>query len=123
MSATLTSDVTTLKALILRNPAILTLTDEDHDNADNATAGTIQRKNGEGREDSVNPKLLQYVIHVKSDSEKFLHIYVILKLKLIKGKAIIFVNDLERCYRLKLFLEQFSIRSCVLNRELPINSR
>ena len=34
-----------------------------------------------------------------------------------------FVNDVERCYRLKLFLEQFSIKSCVLNSELPLNSR
>jgi len=34
-----------------------------------------------------------------------------------------FVNDVDRCYRLKLFLEQFSIKSCVLNSELPLNSR
>ena len=46
-----------------------------------------------------------------------------LKLKLVKGKCLIFVNDLDRCYRLKLFLEQFSIKSCVLNSELPLNSR
>lgn len=48
---------------------------------------------------------------------------MILKLKLVKGKSIIFVNDVDRCYRLKLFLEQFSIKSCVLNSELPLNSR
>lgn len=50
-------------------------------------------------------------------------IYVILKLKLIKGKCIVFVADIDRGYRLKLFLEQFGTRSCVLNSELPINSR
>lgn len=49
--------------------------------------------------------------------------YVIYKLKLIKGKSIVFVADIDRCYRLKLFLEQFGIRSCVLNSELPVNSR
>jgi ATP-dependent RNA helicase DDX56/DBP9 len=49
--------------------------------------------------------------------------YVILKLKLIHGKCILFVNDVDRCYRLKLFLEQFSIKACVLNSELPLNSR
>ena len=48
---------------------------------------------------------------------------MIFKLKLIKGKCIIFVGDIDRCYRLKLFLEQFGIRSCVLNSELPVNSR
>lgn len=102
MSATLTADVTTLKSLVLRNPAILTLNEEAEDS------------------DSL---LSQYVLHFPTEAEKFLHIYVILKLKLIKGKAILFVNDVERCYRLKLFLEQFSVRCCVLNRELPINSR
>lgn len=103
MSATLTADVTTLKSLILRNPAILTLTEEETEDSDSL--------------------LSQYVLHLPTEAEKFLHIYVILKLKLIKGKAILFVNDVERCYRLKLFLEQFTIRCCVLNRELPINSR
>ena len=42
-----------------------------------------------------------------SEVDKFLLTYVILKLKLIKGKCIIFVNEVDRCYRLKLFLEQF----------------
>ena len=58
-----------------------------------------------------------------SEVDKFLLTYVMLKLKLIKGKCILFVNDVDRCYRLKLFLEQFSIKSCVLNSELPLNSR
>ena len=48
---------------------------------------------------------------------------MIVKLKLIKGKCIIFVGDTDRCYRLKLYLEQFGARSCVLNSELPVNSR
>lgn len=103
MSATLTADVKTLKTLILRNPVILTLTEEEAEESKNL--------------------LSEYVIHLPTETDKFLHIYVILKLKLIKGKAILFVNDVERCYRLKLFLEQFSVRCCVLNRELPINSR
>ena len=48
---------------------------------------------------------------------------MIFKLKLVKGKCIIFVGDIDRCYRLKLYLEQFGTRSCVLNSELPVNSR
>jgi ATP-dependent RNA helicase DDX56/DBP9 len=58
-----------------------------------------------------------------AEDEKFLLTYVIFKLQLIKGKCIIFVGDIDRCYRVKLFLEQFGIRSCVLNSELPVNSR
>lgn len=42
---------------------------------------------------------------------------------MIKGKCLVFVADIDRCYRLKLFLEQFGVKGCVLNSELPVNSR
>ncbi|KAI1005612.1 ATP-dependent RNA helicase [Podosphaera aphanis] len=100
MSATLTNEVETLKGLFCRNPAILKL-DEKEDE-------------GEGA--------VQYVVKCAED-EKFLLIYVIFKLQLVKGKCIIFVGQIDRCYRVKLFLEQFGIRSCILNSELPVNSR
>lgn len=100
LSATLTSDVDALKGFILRNPAILRLS-EPSSSADNLT---------------------QYSI-TTSEQDKFLMIYVLLKLKLIKGKALLFVNSVERGYRLRLFLEQFGIRSCVVNEGLPLNSR
>jgi len=51
------------------------------------------------------------------------HMVPLFDRRLIRGKTLLFVNDIERCYKLKLFLEQFSIRSCVLNSELPLNSR
>ena len=38
-------------------------------------------------------------------------------------KSLIFVNSIEKCYKLKLFLEQFGIKSCTLNSELPVKSR
>ncbi|KAK0457643.1 P-loop containing nucleoside triphosphate hydrolase protein [Desarmillaria tabescens] len=100
MSATMTEDVELLKGLTLRSPAILKLE--------------------QGEDEAAN--LTQYSVKC-SEVDKFLLTYVILKLKLIKGKCILFVNDVDRSYRLKLFLEQFSIKSCVLNSELPLNSR
>ena len=42
---------------------------------------------------------------------------------LLKGKGLFFVNTIDSGYRLKLFLEQFHIRSAVLNAELPLRSR
>jgi ATP-dependent RNA helicase DDX56/DBP9 len=48
---------------------------------------------------------------------------VILKLKLITGKVLLFVENVDRCYRVKLYLEQFGIKACILNPELPVNSR
>ncbi|KAI9837778.1 MAG: ATP-dependent DNA/RNA helicase [Sarea resinae] len=100
MSATLTTEIDTLKGLFCKNPVILRLEEGEEE--------------GEG--------VSQFMVKCAED-EKFLLAYVIFKLKLVKGKCIIFVGDIDRCYRLKLFLEQFGIRSCVLNSELPVNSR
>src|SRR5690606_32722982 len=100
--ATMTKEVEILKKFFLHSPAILRLND--------------------GAEDSTAGKLLQYCVKC-GEEEKFLLVYVIFKLKLIKGKTIIFVGDIDRCYRLKLFLEQFGLKSVVLNSELPVNSR
>jgi ATP-dependent RNA helicase DDX56/DBP9 len=100
MSATLKADISTLKGLFGINPKVVALDEE------------------EKGDESVS----QYVVKCAED-EKFLLCYAIFILKLIKGKMIIFVGDIDRCYRLKLFLEQFGIKSCVLNAELPVNSR
>lgn len=104
MSATLTEEVDELKTVVLRNPV------------------TVKLSDAESTRDGQLNKLTQYVVRTTED-DKFLLIYVILKLKLVKGKILIFVNDTDRGYRLKLFLEKFGIRSGVLNAELPFNSR
>lgn len=101
MSATLNEDINELKNKFCRSPAILKLNDDE-----------ITNKN----------KLVQYYVKT-TEFDKFLLAYVIFKLNLIKGKTLIFVNNIDRGYRLKLFLEQFGIKSCILNSELPINSR
>ncbi|SCV00530.1 LAME_0G10330g1_1 [Lachancea meyersii CBS 8951] len=102
MSATLNEDIQDLKTRFCRSPAILKLNEEE-----------ISKDQS---------KLLQYYVKV-SEFDKFLLCYVIFKLGLIKGKTLIFVNNIDRGYRLKLVLEQFGIRSCILNSELPANSR
>eukprot|EP01135_Chromosphaera_perkinsii_P012416 Nk52_evm27s2657 gene=Nk52_evmTU27s2657 len=101
MSATLSPEVDELKELIMHNPVVLKL------------------------EESILPeedKLAQFLIRCEKE-DKYLLIYSLLKLKILKGKTILFVNSVDKCYHLKLFLEQFSIRACVLNSELPLNSR
>ncbi|KAJ3107156.1 ATP-dependent DNA/RNA helicase [Phlyctochytrium bullatum] len=103
MSATVSADVQELKQLILRNPAILKLEDE-----------------GTGED-----LLTQYYLRC-GENEKFLITFFLLKLKVFPfgtGKVIVFVNNTDRCYKLKLFLEQFGIRSCALNAEMPLKSR
>lgn len=58
-----------------------------------------------------------------SENERYLIIFVVLKLRLIKGKCILFVNSVDKSYKLKLFLGQFGIDSKILNSELPLEHR
>ncbi|PHH69032.1 hypothetical protein CDD80_7060 [Ophiocordyceps camponoti-rufipedis] len=102
MSATLTAEMDPLKKIFYKS-GVPTLLD-------------VEEPDGEGA------GVTQLVTRCSED-DKFLLAYVIFKLRLVKGKCIIFVADVDRCYRLKLFLEQFGIRSCILNPELPVNSR
>ncbi|KAF2858963.1 DEAD-domain-containing protein [Piedraia hortae CBS 480.64] len=105
MSATLRTEIDALTKLLFpptaQQPTILDLSAEEAEE---------------------KPALAQYVAST-AEEDKFLLIYAIFKLRLIKGKAIVFVADTDRCYRVKLFLEQFGIRSCILNSELPANTR
>jgi ATP-dependent RNA helicase DDX56/DBP9 len=104
MSATLSPELNSLKNVVLHSPAILKLEEE--------------------KEDPVNKKgqLSQFYLSLPK-KDKNLVIYVFLKLGLLKGKGLFFCNSTDAGYRLKLFLEQFSIRSAVLNSELPLRSR
>jgi ATP-dependent RNA helicase DDX56/DBP9 len=100
ISATLTPEVQELKSMFCRDAEVVNIDEKE--------------EKGEG--------ITQYVVRCGED-EKFLLIFVVFKLKLIRGKSLIFVEDVDRSYRLKLYLEQFGIKSCVLNAELPVNSR
>lgn len=100
-SATLSDDVTNLKKLVLHNPVSLKLEEPSLPDA---------------------TQLTQYKILVEQE-DKFVLIYALFKLKLIQGKTIIFVNNVDKCFQIKLYLEQFGIPVCVLNSELPTASR
>lgn len=104
MSATSSDDVESLKKLYLHNPYILTLPEVD------------------GKDEIVPKNVQQFWIQC-SDRDKLLYILAILKLDLVQKKVLIFTNTIDMSFRLKLFLEQFGIKSAVLNAELPVNSR
>jgi ATP-dependent RNA helicase DDX56/DBP9 len=74
-------------------------------------------------EDTSKPDLLAEFYYVIPQEDKLLLMYTLLQLKLLKGKTLVFVQHIDTCFRLKLFLERFSIRSAVLNSELPHASR
>jgi len=100
MSATLSAELDKFKRVVLHNPAVLKLE---------------EAQEGGGH-------LLQFYLSCK-EADKFLTLYVFLKMGLLQGKGLIFVNDVNKCYRLKLFLQQFYISAAVLNSEVPLNSR
>lgn len=107
LSATLGADVRGLKELALRKAATISL-----DEASGVFGGS--------RDDEA--QLAQYYVGV-NDGDKDLVTYVMLKLGLLSGRGVLFVNSVDRCYKLKLFLDLFSIRTLVLNAELPLASR
>ena len=49
-------------------------------------------------------QLAQYVIKLEEE-DKFVLIYALFKLELIRGKTLLFVSSVDRCYKLKLYLE------------------
>lgn len=100
ISATLTPEVDQLRSTFAQDYAVVDIEDKE--------------EKGQG--------VTQYVVKC-GEEDKFLLIFVIFKLKLVKGKCIIFVQDVDRSYRVKLYLEQFGIKSCILNSELPVSSR
>jgi len=99
MSATLSPELEKFKRLTLHNPAILKLEEAES-----------------------SGHLVQFYLSAR-ENDKFLVLYVFLRLGLLQGKGLIFVNDVNKCYRLKLFLQQFGVQAAVLNAEIPLNSR
>ncbi|NWH56300.1 DDX56 helicase, partial [Geococcyx californianus] len=102
MSATFSPDVEALKELVLHNPVTVQPPEPP-------LPGSAQ--------------LRQFVVRCGTEEDKFLLLCALLKLRLLRGRALLFVGTLARCYRLKLFLEQFGIAACALNSELPARSR
>merc|ERR1711920_775206 len=99
VSATLSDEVKELKGLMLHKPAILKL--------------EMPRVSG---------KLTQFYYPCHK-SDKYLILYTLLKLQLVQGKLLMFVKNIDAAYRMKIFLERFSINSAVLNAELPHATR
>lgn len=79
LSATLNDEVTTVKSLYLHNPAVLKL------------------KESAELPDPI--QLEQYQISCQDEEDKFVLLYSIMKLQLVKGKSLIFVNTVNRCYK------------------------
>ncbi|KAF6140316.1 hypothetical protein GIB67_031072 [Kingdonia uniflora] len=105
LSATASADIEKLKNLWLHSQFIPILPE----------VGNIK--------DEIVPKNVQQSWIMCSYRDKHIYILALLSHKLVLKKVLLFVNTIDAGFRLKLFLEQFGIRSAVLNAELPENSR
>lgn len=79
LSATLNDEVETLKSIYLHNPAVLKL---------KSTAELPDTS-----------QLEQYEIKCNTEEDKYVLLYSIMKLQLVQGKSLIFVNTVNRCYK------------------------
>ena len=101
LSATITPDLDSIRALFLHNPETV-----DIQNDDAGSSGGLK----------------QFWLRC-THADKFLVMYALFKLNRIPGRSLIFVNSVDRGFRLRLFLEQFGVSAGVLNCELPLASR
>ncbi|KAK4538456.1 hypothetical protein CDCA_CDCA18G4481 [Cyanidium caldarium] len=105
VSATLDEEVEQLRALALRQPEAVRVEAEwDH----------------QGQSDA---RVQYWMARVQSADDKLLWLYTALRLRVLHGRMLWFVNDVASAYRLKLFLDRFGISSAVLNADLPARSR
>merc|ERR1719431_1729451 len=102
MSATLSENVEIIKKLTMKKHVTLKL-------AENSLPA--------------QQKLEQFQICLNEDFDKFLVTLAFLKLKILRGKSLIFVCGTNRSYKLKLFLKQFGVATVILSSELDAKSR
>ena len=77
VSATISEDVMNMKNIILNNPVILKLEEPD----------------------LVPESQLSHQRIMSEENDKPAILYALLKLRLVRGKNVIFVNSVDRCYK------------------------
>eukprot|EP01113_Clastostelium_recurvatum_P015110 TRINITY_DN1833_c0_g1_i6.p1 TRINITY_DN1833_c0_g1~~TRINITY_DN1833_c0_g1_i6.p1 ORF type:complete len:444 (-),score=117.33 TRINITY_DN1833_c0_g1_i6:360-1691(-) len=102
MSATLGAEMDGLKKLVLHAPAVLKLEEPETKEED---------------------RLKQYYVEVGSEDDQYLYTYGATRLNLLPGKLLIFVNSIDRAFKLRILLERMGVKTAMLNSMLPLNSR
>ena len=102
LSATMTEELAIIKTLLPHNLALVRLLNQE-----------LPEKK----------QLKQLFIRVGHRSDRFAVLLYLFMFKKIGGKCLIFCNSKKASYKLKLFLDSFKFSCCVLNDQLPFNSR
>lgn len=115
LSATLNKEVDSLKKMILHKPIFVDIKpetskddlDEDVDSAKQQTSGLLS----------------EYYTVCNGMVDKWLMLYILLKMNVIPRKCLIFVSEVDTAYSIKLFLEKFGMSCGVLTPILPAATR
>ena len=99
MSATLDEGVENLTKTVLNNPIFIDVTEKTE-----------------------SSQLSHYYIHV-TEENRYMVLYTLIQCQRLGKRILLFVNSINRGYKLRLFFERFGIRSSVLNSQLPVASR
>lgn len=66
---------------------------------------------------------VQHLISLDTTEKKYMLIYALVKLQILRGYIVIFVNSVTTAYKLKLFLYRFGQKAFLYNPELPVSTR
>ncbi|EME27917.1 ATP-dependent RNA helicase [Galdieria sulphuraria] len=83
----------------------------------------IRIKHDVTQEERLQVLAKHHYVQVEKEQDKYLVVFALIKLQVLKGKILIFVNSVDKGFRLKLLLDQFYIHTSLLNAELPLLSR
>lgn len=115
LSATLNKEVDSLNKMILHKPIFVDIepetrehdSDEECDSAKQQTSGLLS----------------EYYTICNGMVDKWLMLYILLKMNVIPRKCLIFVSEVDTAYSIKLFLEKFGISCGVLTPIIPAATR
>ena len=112
ISATATEALASLTSLLMHDPTVLDLTELPG----NAFGG----ENGES---GAGDGTIEHAHAIVAAGEKPLAVLTLLKLHLVKKKALLFVNSADVAYKYRLLLEAFGLRAAALVGAMPLNTR
>lgn len=102
LSATLNKKLEEITKLHLRSPKLIKL---------------------EETEQKLLTQPVQHLICLDTTEKKYMLVYAFVKLQILQGYIVIFVNSVTTAYKLKLFLHRFGQKSFLYNPDLPVATR
>ncbi|CAG9461604.1 unnamed protein product [Pedinophyceae sp. YPF-701] len=115
LTATKSDELRELEGLVLHNPTELDLTQgggADIDGDAEGGAGAL----------GISKRVAHFRVTCE-ESDRLLYCMTLLRMGIVRRKVLVFVNTTDAAYRLRLFLDAFGVKSAVLDRSMPLNSR